>query len=264
MIPTTRSLGQWLRHINGDQAVPVSGRKRLTEAVELNRDGQEIVDTFGNKEFVAAVGFVDMRGFTRRSFGLSPSRVREIASPFVNAVITSAAKRHWIVDKTIGDEVMLILPDFGEDIRLALPELDSGNDLFIEVISLVADLLETFKNARIEEHLSAGFSIGRLVLDRVGTSEYAEWTCYGNVVNIAKRLQCERIPEDKGDSHLLILGANEGEVPDINETLRTWSTIWQSAERLAFVSLELLKKELKGVGEVAFLASIVELKEKYR
>jgi len=264
MIPTSQNLERWLRHVNGDQEVPSSGRQKLTEAVELNRAGQEIVNTFGKKEFTAAVGFIDMRGFTRKSFGLPPSQVREVAIPFVSAIIASAAKRDWIVDKTIGDEVMLIRPDFAEDIRLALPELDSGNPLFIEVISLVADLLETFKINRIEEHLSGGFSIGRLVLDRIGISEYAEWTCYGNVVNIAKRLQSVEIPGDTGDSHLIILGASETEVPNIDETLRTWSTTWQYAERLAFVSPEPQKKELIGVGEIAFLASIVELKEKFR
>ena len=264
MIPTTQSLEQWLRHINGDQAVPPSGRKRLTEAVELNRAGEKIVNTFGNREFAAAVGFVDMRGFTSKSFGLPPSQVRDVASPFVNAVITSAANRHWFVDKTIGDEVMLIRPDFGEDIRLALPDLAVGNDIFVEVISLVADILGTLKSAGVEEHLSAGFGLGRLILDRIGTSEYAEWTCYGNVVNTAKRLQSVAIPENTGDSHLLVLGASESEVPSINDKLRVWSTICQQVERLAFGSPEPQKKELKGVGVIAFVASTIELKEQYR
>ena len=188
MIPTSEPLEKWLLHIMGQQELkPKEGMRRLTEAVELNREAPKILSTFGNKEFSGVTGFVDMRGFSTKAQGKSPAKVLAIAKPFVDIVIATAKKRQWIVDKTIGDEVMVICPLFSEDVHLSDVGLAYRDDPLIEAVSFVSDILLAFKDNGLEDRLSAGFALGRLIMDRVGTPDYGEWTCYGNVVNTAKR-----------------------------------------------------------------------------
>jgi hypothetical protein len=72
MIPTSDPLKKWLLHVMGQQELkPKKGRRRLTEAVGLNREAQKIIPTFGCKEFRAIVGFIDMQGFSKKAQGIA-------------------------------------------------------------------------------------------------------------------------------------------------------------------------------------------------
>jgi class 3 adenylate cyclase len=207
MIPTSSPVEKWLLHVVGDQELrPKEGMRRLTEAVELNTEAPQILSTFGRKEFEGMVGFVDMQGFSSHAQGKSPREVLAIAQPFVDAVVDVAKKRQWLVDKTIGDEVMVVCPLYGDDAHLAEVDLLARDDPIIEAANLVSDILVRFRTDHIADHISAGFACGRLLLARVGTSEYGEWTCYGNAVNTAKRLQGVPRPGDANGTHWLLIG----------------------------------------------------------
>jgi class 3 adenylate cyclase len=264
MIPTSEPLQKLLLHIAGhEQLKPKEGRRRLTEAVELNKQAQEIISTYGNKEFRAAVGFVDMRGFSILAQGKSPTEVLAFAKPFVDVVIDIAKKRQWFVDKTIGDEVMVICPLFEEDVRLADVGLAYRDDLLIEAVNFVSDILVAFKDRCIQNRLSAGFALGSLVLGRVGTPDYSEWTCYGNVVNTGKRLQSIPRPESFDDVHWLVMGSSKHECPNIESTLDIWLRIWPATGCLQLLSPQKKIESLKGVGETVFVATGVDLKDGY-
>ena len=80
---------------------------------------------------------------------------------------------------TIGDEVMLVLPDMEEDGGIAA--VFNLNFLLSLLNTLQTELGETYPF-----HL--GFSYGRLYIDRISGSGYEEWTVAGKSVILAKRL----------------------------------------------------------------------------
>lgn len=190
MIATSEAVSKWISHVWGAvQLAPKPGMRRLEEAVDLNRTANEIISTFGNKDFRALVGFLDMRGFSARAKGRRPIEVRDIAAPFVGAVVNAATAHHCFIDKTIGDEVMIVMPSFGWDVALADVGLEVRDPFLLELSELVTDVLIRLSSDMPAVQLSAGFALGPVTLHRVGSAHFAEWTVYGNVVNAAKRLQ---------------------------------------------------------------------------
>ncbi len=214
MIPTTKAVELWLHHAEGVEKLNVpEGLASVTEAVELNKDPTPILSTFGQKEFAAIAGFIDMRGFSDRSRGLCPADVAGLVRPFIAAVIDAAARHQCIIDKTIGDEVMLIMPEFGEDAVCSDAGLEHRGPMVMALAFLVADIVKSTRAIEPPERFSCGFAYGRLTLDRIGASTYGEWTCYGNVVNAAKRIQVTREPNNAPDSDLLAIGAIDADEP---------------------------------------------------
>lgn len=136
MIPTSDALSAWLRHISGQERLTQnlirsdgfvgSGLHRALveeraefEKSELARiiEGaakcvEAVASTFGVKQFPALVGFIDMRGFSDLACGKSPVEIHQIVTPFIQAVTRCAKRFLGFVDKTIGDEVMVVFPWF--------------------------------------------------------------------------------------------------------------------------------------------------------
>lgn len=241
--------------------IPPEGMRSLTEAVELNKEAPRIISTFGNKEFKAAVGFVDMRGFSGKARGMKPSEVYAIAKPFIEKVIRAATKLSWCIDKTIGDEVMVIRPFLEQDAQYALPELVSTYAV-MEVTSFVAKLLLALKANALDDHFTGGFAIGKVMLDRVGVDEFNEWTCYGNTINAAKRLQHEA-SEHSESGNVIAVGSLTCELPNIKEQLEVWLQLLPGTERIKLIDASLDQKDLIGVGETIFVQGRVELKDNY-
>jgi len=95
MIVPTSELRAWIRHKAGlERILNTQGFQDLDEAVELSQSGQEFIYSFGNREFRAMVGFIDMRGFTKAAAGKTPAQVRDIAAPFIAAVVNASAIHH--------------------------------------------------------------------------------------------------------------------------------------------------------------------------
>ncbi len=212
MISTSEALSRWLLHISGHTKLP-QVLTPLREAVELNREGPRIISTFARQRFKGLVGFVDMRGFSDLAHGFSPEEVRDIASPFVGAIVEAARRNHCFIDKTIGDEVMFIMPSIGEDVALANVGLEVRDPWLISLSALVADMLRLLDERAPERSFSAGFAYGAMVLGYVGAEGYGEWTVYGNAVNAAKRIQAlagEVSPDKKRNS--LAVGVIEAEL----------------------------------------------------
>jgi class 3 adenylate cyclase len=259
MRSTSEELSRWLLHVSGQTELP-RVLTPLREAIELNREGPRIISTFGQQRFEAMVGFVDMRGFSCLARGLSPEEVRDIATPFVGAVVEAARRNHCFIDKTIGDEVMLLMPSFGEDVALANVGLEVRDPWPVTLSALVADITRLIDDRAPRRCFSAGFAFGALVLGHVGADGYGEWTVYGNAVNAAKRLQAlagELSPEKERNS--LAVGVIEGE-------LGPWFArefdvkIWQQVGPISLTATKSGNQPCKGVGEVRYIAADVSLR----
>ncbi len=258
MIPTSDAMLKWLLHISGEQQLhPKPGRIRLREAVKLDDRANEIISTFGKKEFSALVGFVDMQGFSNLVKGKRPREVRNLAAPFIESVIGVARKHQWFIDKTIGDEVMIVMPFVGIDVQLADVDLPTWDCWVTALERFVVDLIDALDSTARQLRFSASFALGHLILDQVGCSGFTEWTFYGNCVNASKRLQCTRPSEDASESrsaHWFMLGAIEDEKPYFKRELESWLNIMPQAGLLQLVDTRLEQKEFKGVGAVCYVA----------
>lgn len=259
MIATTPAVESWIRHIAGFEKLDVpDGLGSANEAIELNKDSHEILPTFGDKEFTAIVGFVDMRGFSALARGQSPREVKRVVEPFLAAVVEVAAKHDCIIDKLIGDEAMIIMPYFGLDSTWADTRLQS-RDGILSLSALAADLIRAIGELATPLHFSAGFAKGRLVIGRVGTESYSEWTCYGNVVNVAKRIQSETPLVVCGASNQLSVGCLEADEPEWADEMKAWLALGDEVGPLRLVDPAVQSKDLKGVGQVTFLTSRITL-----
>jgi class 3 adenylate cyclase len=247
MVVTTRLLERWLQHILGTVELRRQpGVLGLREAAELNQSGAQIISTFGQRQFTAFVGFIDIRGFSDLCRGKTPVQVRDIAKPFVDTVVAITRHHQAFVDKTIGDEVMVVIPSFGQDVLLAHEGIAR-----ISFFDVAASLEKHAPGCRF----SAGFAFGQMILDRIGIEDgYAKWTVYGNVVNAAKRLQAEASAASGQGStgHPFALGAIDADEPGFRETLDALSKMAPTSG-IGLHGASVRCKELKGVGQVSFL-----------
>lgn len=268
MIPTSDALAKWLSHILGKVELrPKPGMRRLEEAIELNKDADKIRSTFGDQEFQALTGFIDMREFSSRSKGRSPRGVRDIAAPFVATVVEIAGKHEAFIDKTIGDEVMIIMPSVGEDVALSDIGLRGTTDPFLFRLSdFLVEAIELLSVRVPGAVFAGGFAVGRIILDEVGAKNYRELTAYGNSVNAAKRLQFlageNRIDSASTGSHRIAVGALKDEEPSYEQELNSWLKISPDIGQLQLINATLGTTECKGVGPVSYLSADVGVKRK--
>lgn len=259
MIPLSLKLEKWCRHKSGTERIlNTQGIRDLNEAVELNKAGQEILSSFGKREFPAMVGFIDMRGFSKAANGKSPAQVRDIAAPFIAAVVNVAARHECFVDKTIGDEVMLVMPWFDHDTVLSDVRMPGRQIPGMDLSSMLFDLIKELSQRLPDTRFSAGFTFGKLVLDRVGSEEYGEWTVYGNSVNAAKRLQSRPACDHWTGHNVIAVGALESEKPEYKKELQTWIQLEPVGGPLRLLSPIVGTDEFKGVGLVTFIHAAVE------
>lgn len=169
----------WLEHRGGFRELahhpaPVSKR-----ALELSRGGDDFAAKFGCKEIKGCVGFVDLADFSNRVANFSPKEISAYLQPFLSGVIEAVRKAGGLVDKTIGDEVMLVLPDMEED----------GGIPVIFNLQFLLSLLDELQSTLGRDYpFHLGLSYGRLYIDRVSGNGYGEWTLAGKSVILAKRL----------------------------------------------------------------------------
>jgi hypothetical protein len=154
--------------------------KYRRKALELNTRGDAFIQNFGQREVSGFVGFVDLVGFSGRVKGHTPSEMSKYLKPFLAGVVGIVFGRYALVDKTIGDEVMFILPYMDED---------GGPPASLLMGQMLGGIHDLQRRLGGEYPFRIGLSYGRLYLDRIQGDGYSEWTMVGEAVHLAKRLQ---------------------------------------------------------------------------
>jgi class 3 adenylate cyclase len=171
---------EWLEHRAGLRKLSCHPRPHFNRALELNDDkGAAFTAAYGNKEIKGFVGFVDLIGFSTKVAGLSPSGMSQYLKPFLVGVTEKAVQCGALVDKTIGDEVMFILPDTKDD---------GGSPGILEMRFLMTLLHDFQRELGPQYPFRIGISYGVQFVDRIEGKGYTEWTVVGESVNLAKRL----------------------------------------------------------------------------
>jgi class 3 adenylate cyclase len=135
--------------------------------------------------------FADIRGFTTFSEKSRPEDVFEALNFYLSAMIPAVLGEHGILDKIIGDEIMVI---FG-----ILP--GTGNAPEQAVRAALKILFEVKKLNHLRElddlprlHVGVGVASGPVALGVLGSRHRKSITVIGNHVNLAARLQGQAGP----------------------------------------------------------------------
>lgn len=152
---------------------------------ELGKSKNYQIELGGQSRDIAVL-FVDIRGFTSMSEGLSPTVIVEILNRYLGQVTEAIFKNEGTLDKFIGDAVMAVynapldVPDY------CFRAVKTGIDIVKAVDEMNADMKKDFG---IELACGVGVHCGKAVVGNIGCSYRMDYTAIGDVVNVSERLE---------------------------------------------------------------------------
>ena len=153
---------------------------------EVAQDLQTSGFALGGKRVDASVMFVDIRDFTPLAESQPPEETIELLNTYYTLMFDAISAHGGIVSLIIGDGLMVIFgapvpqPDHCESAVRAALEMIETIDLFN---------VERTGVGKPPIRIGIGIASGDMVAGYAGTNERATYTCVGDTVNLAARLE---------------------------------------------------------------------------
>jgi adenylate cyclase len=184
---------------------PVLLNARITASLEKKRlrdQQRELISKFATKEvaddlltsgFVlggkhvdASAMFCDIRSFTTIAEAREPTETIELLNDYYTLMMDAINGEGGIVNQMVGDGLMAIFgaPVPSEDHR-ERAVLAAGQ--MVELIRLFND--EQAAQGKVQIQIGVGIASGQVVAGYTGTQHRATYTCVGDTVNVAARLE---------------------------------------------------------------------------
>ncbi|MBM4368786.1 MAG: adenylate/guanylate cyclase domain-containing protein [Deltaproteobacteria bacterium] len=150
----------------------------------------------GHRQAVAIL-FSDLRGFSAYAATVAPEKLVNELNAYLEAVVPAVRAEGGVVDKYIGDAVMVV---FG----VPTPVPDAASRALRAAVAMHRALAKHNESRRarglppLEQGVSVHF--GEVVVGNIGTAERMQYTAVGDAVNVASRLQ-----ETARDEHVAIV-----------------------------------------------------------
>jgi class 3 adenylate cyclase len=182
---------------------PVLLKARLTASLEKKRlrdQQKELVKRFATREVAAdldaqgfALGgrrvtattlFCDIRGFTSMAEKLQPEQTIELLNTYYTLMFDAISGHGGVVNQMVGDGLMAI---FGAPLAIADPAgsaVRAGREML--------ELIELLNRERVglpPLRIGVGIATGDVIAGYTGTQQRATYTCVGDTVNLAARLE---------------------------------------------------------------------------
>jgi adenylate cyclase len=153
---------------------------------EVAQDLQDSGFSIGGKHVRATVMFSDIRDFTALAEAQPPEETIDLLNTFYALMFDAISNRGGVVTSMMGDGLMSV---FGAPMPLAKHE-ESAVRAALEMIELIG-LLNREREAAAKPALRIGIGIasGEMVAGYTGTKNRATYTCIGDTVNLASRLE---------------------------------------------------------------------------
>src|SRR3954466_4700789 len=153
---------------------------------EVAQDMQQSGFALGGKRVRGSVMFSDIRGFTALVESQSPEDTIELLNTYYTLMFDAINGRGGVINQMIGDGLMAI---FGAPLPLA----DSCGSAVGAALDMI-EMIELFNVERVAAHKSplrigVGIATGEIVAGYTGTQQRATYTCIGDTVNLAARLE---------------------------------------------------------------------------
>ncbi len=152
---------------------------------ELSRQNNYRIELGGRSRDIAVL-FVDIRGFTSLSEGMTAEEVVDILNHYLGNVTNAIFKNGGTLDKFIGDAVMAI---YNAPIDV--------EDYCDKAVQTAFDIIESMKavNRELKEthgrEIACGVGVhcGKAVVGNIGCQYRMDYTAIGDTVNVAERLE---------------------------------------------------------------------------
>jgi len=153
---------------------------------EVAQDLQQSGFALGGKRVRATVMFSDIRGFTSIAESQPPEETIELLNTYYTLMFDAIGEHGGIVSHIAGDGLMAI---FGAP--LPLPgHCDAAVRTALDMIEMMMLFnVERSAAGKPEIRIGIGIASGDMVAGYAGTNERATYTCIGDTVNLASRLE---------------------------------------------------------------------------
>lgn len=153
---------------------------------EVVEDLQKSGFALGGRRVYASVLFCDIRGFTPLSERQPPEETIELLNAYYSLMFEAIERHGGIVTMMIGDGLMVL---FGAPQPLQDP---AGSA--VAAARDMLDLIDEFNVGRVaidksEIKVGLGIATGEVIAGYAGTQDRATYTCIGDKVNLAARLE---------------------------------------------------------------------------
>ena len=155
-------------------------------APEVAADLEQSGFAIGGRRVRATVMFVDIRDFTPLAESQPPEETIELLNNYYALMFDAIGGHGGIVTLMIGDGLMAVfgaplpLPDHEENAVRAAQEMTELIALFNE---------ERIASSRPPIRIGIGIASGEMIAGYAGTKARATYTCVGNTVNLAARIE---------------------------------------------------------------------------
>ncbi|MCX7998387.1 MAG: adenylate/guanylate cyclase domain-containing protein, partial [Leptospiraceae bacterium] len=148
--------------------------------LQFLKKGTSFVTLGDNLEIEATILFTDIRDFTKLSEKLSPKEVMDFMNEYLAVCVPIIEKHGGIIDKFIGDSIMVVYPTIPEEALDSVIEMKKALDIYNEQRLLSGKQL-----------IRTGFGLhyGKLALGTIGTEQRMQTTVFGDAVNLASRVE---------------------------------------------------------------------------
>jgi class 3 adenylate cyclase len=168
---------------------------RRFAASEVARDLQQSGFALGGRRIHAAAMFSDIRGFTSIAESQPPEDSIELLNSYYSLMFEAIGSHGGVVNQMLGDGLMAI---FGAPLPLDEPSL-SAVRAALDMQEMIG-LLNVERSAAGKPAIRIGIGIatGDMVAGYTGTHQRATYTCIGDTVNLAARLEDHTKAIDRG------------------------------------------------------------------
>jgi adenylate cyclase len=140
----------------------------------------------GGRRVHATVLFADLRGFTSLVESQSPEDTIELLNTWYTLMFDAISGQGGVVNQIIGDGLMAV---FGAPLPLPEPGLAA-----VRAALDMAEMITLFNAERASEGrapiaMGVGLASGEVIAGYTGTMNRATYTCVGDTVNLAARLE---------------------------------------------------------------------------
>jgi class 3 adenylate cyclase len=142
----------------------------------------------GGKHVDATAMFCDIRSFTSIAEAHEPDETIELLNDYYTLMMDAIGGEGGVVNQIIGDGLMAIFgaPVPCEDHRLRAVRAARQ---MVELIRLFN--VEQTARGKVEIHIGVGIASGEVIAGYTGTLHRATYTCVGDTVNVAARLEAQ-------------------------------------------------------------------------
>lgn len=159
---------------------------RRFATAEVADDLAESGFALGGKYVEASVMFSDIRGFTAITESQSPAETIELLNTYYTLMFDAINGHGGIINQMVGDGLMAVFgapsPQPEHCVMAVMAALEMNN--LVELFNM-----EQAAQDKVQIRIGVGISTGQVVAGYTGTQQRATYTCVGDTVNLAARLE---------------------------------------------------------------------------